>query len=239
MTDHTKIEIENLTVSHGSRTVLKRICGAFPERAITSIIGPSGAGKSTLLSTFNRLWEEDADTKATGSVRIRLDDRWWEIHDDGIDLPTLRRKVAMVFQVPNPLPVSIFRNVALPLILSGNRDKKRIRQSVLAALSAVHLKDEVEDRLDAAALHLSGGQQQRLCIARALVADPEVLLLDEPTSSLDPDAEAAIESLLLELKTRCTLILVSHSRAQVARLSDAVFRVKDGRLFPVAKTKIR
>ena len=152
-----------------------------------------------------------------------------DIHDSTLPVRELRRKVAMVFQQPNPLPMSIYKNIAFPLRLAHVTDKNRIKANVESALTQVCLWDEVKDRLDDDGRLLSGGQQQRLCLARALVLNPEVLLLDEPTSSLDPEAGKAIEELLLALKSQCTLIMVSHYQDQIQRIADSHIQVLNGR----------
>lgn len=235
MPDEPKIQFSDLSFFYGARPVFQNIEGVFPAKGITCIIGPSGAGKSSFLTTCNRLWEEEEQARATGSLQIRFSGGWQEVHAQNLDLSHLRRKVGMVFQVPNPLPMSIFRNVALPLKIAGIKDPEIIRNRVRTALVKAHLWEEVADRMEASALRLSGGQQQRLCIARALVAEPEILLLDEPTSSLDPQAEAAIEALLVELSSHCTLVMVSHSTEQVRRVSNRVFRLEKGALQPVLR----
>lgn len=158
-------------------------------------------------------------------MTVRFDDNWQDIYATGFDLSDLRRRIGMVFQAPNPLPMSIYKNVAFPLKLAGEKNPEAIRQRVEKALADAFLWDEVKDRLKENALNLSGGQQQRLCIARALILQPEVLLLDEPTSSLDQRSGRIIEELLLGLKERCTLVMVSHYRDQVQRLADAVMEL--------------
>ncbi len=210
--------------------MLAGVSAAFPARAISAVVGPSGQGKSTLLLALNRLWEEIPGARAEGSVRLRLASGWVEVNAPGLDLPALRRRVGLVFQAPNPLPMSIFKNLAFPLKIAGLRDRGEIAARVETALRQAFLWSEVADRLADDARTLSGGQQQRLCIARALVLEPEILLLDEPTSSLDQQAGRVIEELLAELKKQLTLVLVSHSREQVARLADKVFRLAEGRL---------
>jgi len=222
-----KIRVEGLTFRYGTRTVLRDVNVVFFEGALTAVVGPSGRGKSTLLLALNRLWEEVPGADARGRVWVRLDGNERLVSDPSFPVTELRRRVAMVFQVPNPLPMSIFKNVAFPLKVMGRRDKAVVAEVVEDALRRAFLWDEVKDRLREDARLLSGGQQQRLCIARALAAQPDVLLLDEPTSSLDARAAGIIEELLLTLKGRCTLVVVSHYLEQVGRLADQVYEVAD------------
>jgi phosphate transport system ATP-binding protein len=225
-----KIRLEHLSFDYGRRRVLDDISIQIPENAITAIVGPSGQGKSTLLTCLNRLWEKVPGTRISGRVSIRFGDRWHDIYASEMPLHWLRRKVGMVFQVPNPLAMSIFKNAAFPLKLAGEHTRPDLAGRVRQALERAFLWEEVCDRLDHDARTLSGGQQQRLCIARALILEPEVLLLDEPTSSLDRQAGAVIESLLTSLRRRCTLVMVSHHIEQVRRVADGVLQLSDGRL---------
>ena len=226
-----KILLTELSFYYGARCVLDGISAGFAEHAVTAIVGPSGQGKSTLLTVVNRLWEEMGHGRMQGKVEILLDRRMVDVYRDGYPLGRLRRKVGMVFQEPNPLPMSIFKNVAFPLKLAGEaKDRRQMEAKVQAALTQAFLWDEVKERLDDDARTLSGGQQQRLCIARALILEPEVLLLDEPTASLDARAAGVIEALLAHLKSRCTLIMVSHYLDQVRRVADHVMELADGRL---------
>jgi len=208
--------------------VLKKVIAGFTESKITALIGPSGAGKSTFLMTLNRLWESFPEAKMTGKVEIKFSGMYRDIYDKSFPVPTLRRRVGMVFQTPNPLPMSIYRNIAFPLKLAGEKDRRIISQKVEEALDRAYLWDEVKDRLDENALNLSGGQQQRLCVARALVMEPEVLLLDEPTSSLDDSAGRVIEDLIVSLKEKLTILVVSHYLEQVKRLADKIIRFSEG-----------
>ena len=192
-------------------------------------MGPSGIGKSTFLTTLNRLWENIPEAKMQGSVQIKCNGTFHDIYDRSFSGSGLRRLVGTVFQTPNPLPMSIYKNIAFPLKLAGESDKDLIADKVEKALERAYLWQEVKDRLGDDAMTLSGGQQQRLCIARSLVLEPEILLLDEPTSSLDSDAAAVIEKLLLSLKTTCTLIVVSHYLDQVSRIADRVLVLSDGK----------
>jgi len=224
-----KIKTQSLCFYYRGKQVLHDINLQLPANQITAITGPSGSGKSTFLMTLNRLWEEIDGCSISGNVTMALDGQLKNIHDPSIPVRELRRKVGMVFQQPNPLPMSIYKNAAFPLRLAHINDKSRIKESVESVLKQVCLWDEVKDRLDDDGRLLSGGQQQRLCLARALVLNPEVLLLDEPTSSLDPEASAAIEELLLSLKSQCTLIMVSHYQDQIKRIADLHVKVLNGR----------
>lgn len=223
----TKIKIDGLSFYYQQKSVLKKLGGEFEEKAITTIIGPSGVGKSTFLMVLNRLYESIPNCRIEGKVEMKLNGRFIDIHS--LPLTTLRKKVGMVFQVPNPLPMSVFKNVAFPLKLSGIKDRKYIEEKVEQVLKDAFLWNEVKERLNDSALQLSGGQQQRLCIARAMIMQPEVLLLDEPTSSLDMEAALKIEELLESIKQRCTLIIVSHYADLTRRISDHVLTLKDGR----------
>jgi len=228
MTETAKIRLADFSFRYGKTEVLRHISADFPENRLTAIIGPSGSGKSTLLSVCNRLWTEMPEAKVHGKAAIRLAGEWHDLCDRQAPSQQLRRKVGMVFQTPNPLPMSIFRNVAFPLKLAGVGDREQIRSRVESSLRRTLLWEEIKERLDVDARRLSGGQQQRLCIARSLVLEPEVLLLDEPTSALDRTAAAGIEELLMRLKSDCTLVLVSHYLEQVERLADQIFEMSGG-----------
>jgi len=230
MENEIKIKIDGLSFFYNEHLVLNNITADFPENTITAIVGPSGKGKTTFLMTLNRLWESIPEARMEGRVEIRFGDRFHKIYDPSYPLSQLRRLVGMVFQVPNPLPMSIYKNVAFPLKLAGLKDKNIISGKVETTLKRAFLWEEVKDRLTDDALALSGGQQQRLCIARALTLEPEILLLDEPTSSLDASAGAVIEDLLLSLKGRCTLLMVSHYLDQVKRIAGTVMELSDGKL---------
>ena len=208
--------------------MLHDICLTLPSNKITAITGPSGSGKSTFLMVLNRLWEEVEGCEISGKVTMDIEGQLTDIHSPDLSAPELRRKVGMVFQQPNPLPMSIYKNIAFPLQMAHQRNKSYIMEKVESSLKQVCLWDEVKDRLKEDSRLLSGGQQQRLCLARALILDPEVLLLDEPTSSLDPDASLAIEELLQSLKNTCTLVMVSHYHDQIKRICDLQFRVSNG-----------
>lgn len=227
-----KIRARNLSFSYDNRKILCDTSMDFPEHAITAIVGPSGSGKSTFLMTLNRLWEELPRCSLQGKVEMVLNGKLQNIYAPDCVVETLRRRVGMVFQMPNPLPVSIFKNVAFPLKLAGEKDRNTIGSRVEEALRDVRLWDEVKDRLAESALGLSGGQQQRLCMARAMILRPEILLLDEPTSSLDQKAAEAVEQLLVQWKGACTILVVSHYLDQVKRIADHVVELRDGRLIP-------
>ena len=222
-----KIVVNDVSFFYGRNRVLDKVEASFSEGTITAITGPSGQGKSTLLGLFNCIWDEVPGARCTGTIRIRLGDKWVSPLKKDIHMPLLRRKVAMIFQEPNPLPMSIARNMAFPLKLAGVNNKSMIEEKVQKALSQAFLWEEVKDRLRKSALDLSGGQKQRLCIARALVLEPEVLLCDEPTSSLDSKAAGIIEDLLVSLKVNCTLLVVSHYMDQMRRIADKVMLLQD------------
>ncbi len=230
MTQTSKIQIKNLTFSYDKNIVLHDISVEFQEHTISAIIGPSGKGKSTFLTLLNRLWESMPGAKMEGQVSILFNDFYCNIYDPSVDLTDLRRKIGMVFQTPNPLPMSIMKNISFPLKLKGCKNKKKIILKAEQALQHAFLWDEVKDRLDDDARSLSGGQQQRLCIARALILEPEILLLDEPTSSLDVTASAVIEDLLVQLKSQCTILMVSHYLDQIQRIADRIVEISDGKL---------
>ena len=231
MSRPVKILVEDLNFAYRGKQLLENVNLALPQQAIIAVTGPSGVGKSTLLSLFNRLWEENDGGSLSGRVAIRFAGKLIDIYGSELSLVELRRRVGMVFQAPNPLPLSVFKNVAFPLLLGGGAGSGcATAERVEAMLKKVHLFDEVKDRLHLDARSLSGGQQQRLCIARALMAEPEVLLLDEPTSSLDPQACDGIEELLLRLKDDHTLLMVSHYQDQVKRIADQVYNLADKQL---------
>lgn len=225
-----KIRVSNLSFSYNGREILRDTSLEFPEHAITAIVGPSGSGKSTFLMTLNRLWEELPQCTMGGRVEILLNGIQQNIYAPDCGVEALRRRVGMVFQMPNPLPMSIFKNVAFPLQLAGEKDKNVIRRRVEETLQDVGLWDDVKDRLAGSALSLSGGQQQRMCMARAMILRPEILLLDEPASALDQKAAEAIEQLLVRWKQNCTILIVSHYLDQVKRIADSVVELQDGQL---------
>lgn len=211
-----KILIQGLKLFYGTNQVLKGIDMRIPANRITAIIGPSGCGKSSLLRCLNRLNDILIGARVEG--RILLDGR--EIYSNDMDVIELRRKVGMVFQKPNPFPKSIYENVAYGLRIGGMRDKRRISEIVEKSLRDSALWEEVKDRLHTSAMELSGGQQQRLCIARALAVEPEVILMDEPCSALDPAGTFRIEELMMKLKERYTIVLVTHNMQEASRVSD-------------------
>ena len=210
-----KITVTDLNLYYGQFHALKGINLAFPAREITALIGPSGCGKSTLLKTLNRMNDLVEGCRITGSVK--LDDQ--EIYG-GMDVNTLRKRVGMVFQKPNPFPMSIYDNIAYGPRTHGVRSRVMLDEIVERSLTQAAIWDEVKDRLKKSALGLSGGQQQRLCIARALAVEPEVLLMDESTSALDPISTGKIEELAMELKKQYTIVIVTHNMQQAARISD-------------------
>ena len=222
-----KIRFKSLSFYYHQKRVLNDITVDLEEKAITTIVGPSGIGKTTFLMSVNRLYESIPRCRVEGNIEIKFDGTY--VNTLSLPLTALRKKVGMVFQNPNPLPMSIYKNVAFPLKLSGFRDKKRIKEKVEKALRNAVLWDEVKERLNESALELSGGQQQRLCIARAMMMEPEVLLLDEPTSSLDMESASKIEELMHSLKEKCTLVVVSHYADMITRISDRILTLKDGR----------
>jgi phosphate transport system ATP-binding protein len=210
------ISVRNFSLYYGAKQALKDINMDIPEKRVTAFIGPSGCGKSTLLRCFNRMNDLIDSVRTEGD--IRLHDR--SIFSNSINVPELRRRVGMVFQKPNPFPKSIYENVAYGLRIQGVRDRRKIDAAVEKSLRGAALWDEVKDRLDENALSLSGGQQQRLVIARAIAIEPEVLLLDEPASALDPISTLKIEELINELKSDYTIVIVTHNMQQAARVSD-------------------
>ncbi len=219
---------------YGSRQVLFDITLTAPEREILALIGPSGCGKSTFLRTLNRMNDTIPNTRLTGVVRVEGED----IYAPGADPIALRRRVGLIFQRSNPFPFSIRDNVAYGLKVNRLAKRKADRDAAVErSLQLAGLWDEVKDRLDTPAHALSGGQQQRLCIARALAIEPRILLMDEPASALDPIATSRIEELALELKTRYTIIIVTHNLQQAARISDRTAFFLSGRLVETAPTQ--
>jgi phosphate transport system ATP-binding protein len=228
-----RLETRDLDLFYGSHHALKQVTLAIPDHSITAIIGPSGCGKSTLLRAFNRMNDLIAGVRTLGSVRVSDLD----VLAPSTDVVELRRRVGMVFQRPNPFPKSIFDNVAFGLRLLGPRGRLELEARVEASLKSAALWDEVKDRLSRSALQLSGGQQQRLCIARCLAVEPEVILMDEPASALDPTATARIEELALELKRRYTIVVVTHNMQQAARISDQTAFMLNGELIEHGETR--
>jgi phosphate transport system ATP-binding protein len=227
-----KILVEELNFYYGGFKALSSISLGFNENEVTALIGPSGCGKSTFLRCLNRMNDLVSNTKVEG--KIILDDA--DIYASGLDVVELRRKVGMVFQKPNPFPKTIYENVAYGLRVNGIKDKNYIQSQVEKSLKQAALWDEVKHRLKDNALGLSGGQQQRLCIARALAVEPEVLLMDEPASALDPIATTKIEELIHELKKNYTIVIVTHNMQQAARVSDVTAFFYIGELIEAADT---
>jgi phosphate transport system ATP-binding protein len=212
-----RVETDKLTAVYGKTTAVKNVTLSFASNRVHALIGPSGCGKSTFLRTLNRMHELSEGGWITG--RVLLDGQ--DIYDPGVNAMQLRRKVGMVFQRPTPFPtMSIYENVAAGLRLNGRLSHGQLEEIVERSLRHAALWDEVKDRLSVNAMALSGGQQQRLCIARTIAPSPEVVLLDEPTSSLDPQGTQRIEELLFELKQAYTIVIVTHNMQQAARVSD-------------------
>lgn len=210
------IQVENLSVSYHGKSVLEGVSLDINKGCITALIGPSGCGKTSFLSTLNRLTDLIPGCRMQGRIHIDGED----VTDPRLDVLALRRKVGMIFQKPNPFPLSIRRNIEMPLREHGLRQRSAIDERVERALRDVGLWDEVRDRLDAPALALSGGQQQRLCIARALALEPSILLMDEPCSALDPIASSVVEELIQRLRNRYTVVIVTHNLAQARRVAN-------------------
>jgi phosphate transport system ATP-binding protein len=210
------VEIERLSLWYGAKQALRDVSMTVPKHRITAYIGPSGCGKTTLLRCLNRMNDLVDGVRIAGTIRIGGTD----IHDASLEVTELRKRVGMVFQKSNPFPKSIFENVAYGPRILGVRNRDDLAGIIERSLRAAALWDEVEDRLHDSALGLSGGQQQRLCIARAIAVEPDVLLMDEPCSALDPIATAKIEELMLELKASYTIVIVTHNMQQAARVSD-------------------
>ncbi len=227
-----KLRTENLSFFYGGFQALHDVSLSIQERKITALIGPSGCGKSTFLRALNRISETIRDTRIRGRIILDSEDIL------KMEVTALRRRVGMVFQRPNPFPKSIFDNVAYGVRVNGLQRGNRLQEIVERSLRRAALWDEVKDKLQQSALALSGGQQQRLCIARALAVDPEVLLLDEPCSALDPIATAKIEDLLFDLKSQCTIVIVTHNMQQAARVADETGFFLMGRLIEFDSTEV-
>jgi len=232
--EQAKIEVSQLNFYYGSQKALSNISISIPANRVTGLIGPSGCGKSTFLRCLNRMNDIIPHTRVEGEVK--LDGQ--NVYDPAMDVVELRCRVGMVFQKSNPFPKSIFDNVAYGLRVNGWRDKREIEERVEQSLRSAALWDEVKDRLRESALDLSGGQQQRLCIARALAIRPEVILMDEPASALDPIATARIEDLIQDLKREYTIVIVTHNMQQAARASDYTAFFYLGELVEFADTKV-
>jgi phosphate transport system ATP-binding protein len=228
-----KIEVRNFNFHYGETKVLHGIELDIPEKQVTALIGPSGCGKSTFLRSINRMNDIIAGARGDGLIAIGRQD----VYAPNVDVVALRRRVGMVFQKSNPFPKSIYENIAYGLRIGGTKDRRVLDETVERSLRRAALWDEVKDRLNASALALSGGQQQRLCIARALAVDPEVLLMDEPASALDPIATQKIEELVYELKNNYTIVIVTHNMQQAARVSDRTAFFMLGKLVEYDETK--
>ncbi len=222
----------NLHYERSGNVALHNISLDIPRQRVTAFIGPSGCGKSSLLRCFNRMNDLIEGSSISGRVLLEGED----VYARGVDVAALRRRVGMVFQTPNPFPKSIYENVAFGLRIQGINRKRVLDEEIERALRAAALWDEVKDRLESSALTLSGGQQQRLVIARAIAVQPEVLLLDEPASALDPISTLRIEELIYELKTRYTILIVTHNMQQAARVSDMTAFMNLGRLVEFGET---
>ncbi len=229
----TKVAVRNLNFYYGDSQALYDISIDIPAQQVTALIGPSGCGKSTFLRTLNRMNDTIDGTIVEGEVMVDGQD----IYRNGIDVVKLRKKIGMVFQKSNPFPKSIFENVAYGPRIHGVKNRKHLAEIVEKSLLDSALWEEVKDRLDENAMELSGGQQQRLCIARALAIEPQILLMDEPASALDPRSTARIEDLIGELRTKYTIVIVTHNMQQAARVSDLTAFFYEGQLIETGPTK--
>jgi len=228
-----KMESRELTLRYGTKVAINKVSLAIPERQVMALIGPSGCGKSTFLRALNRMNDLIPSSNHTGTILLD----GMSIHERSVDVVDLRRRVGMVFQKSNPFPKSIFENVAYGLRVGGMKNRGELAGRVERSLRNAALWDEVKDRLEDSALGLSGGQQQRLCIARAMAVEPEVLLMDEPASALDPIATAKIEELIHELKSTYTIVIVTHNMQQAARVSDQTAFFYMGELVECGRTE--
>jgi phosphate transport system ATP-binding protein len=228
-----KVSIRNLSFYYGTNKALKDISMDIPENKVTAFIGPSGCGKSTFLRTINRMNDLIDNTRVEGEVLV--DDI--NIYQNGIDVVNLRKKIGLIFQKSNPFAKSVYDNIAYGPRINGIKDKKRLDEIVEDSLKKAAIFDEVKDRLHMSALSLSGGQQQRICIARTLAVNPEIILMDEPASALDPISTSKIEELIHELKKVYTIIIVTHNMQQAARTSDLTAFFYLGELIEIDKTR--
>jgi phosphate transport system ATP-binding protein len=228
-----KITTTDLTLFYGEKMALNSISMEITDREVTAFIGPSGCGKSTFLRTLNRMNDLIPGVRITGEVLVDS----LNIYDKQIDVVNLRKKVGMVFQKSNPFAKSIFENVAYGPRINGVNDKKKLGEIVEISLQKAYIWEEVKDRLHDSAMSLSGGQQQRMCIARTLAVEPEIILMDEPASALDPISTAKIEELIIELKKNYTIVIVTHNMQQAARVSDHTAFFYLGELIEFGKTK--
>jgi phosphate transport system ATP-binding protein len=227
-----KISVRNFNFYYGDARVLHNISLDIPTSQVTALIGPSGCGKSTFLRSINRMNDIISDARAEGEILVDGHD----VYGPGTDVVELRRRVGMVFQKSNPFPKSIYDNIAFGLRIGGVRNKRQLDEIVERSLVRAALWEEVKDRLHSSAMALSGGQQQRVCIARALAVDPEILLMDEPASALDPIATAKIEELIYDLKENYTIVIVTHNMQQAARVSDRTAFFMLGKLIEYDET---
>ncbi|HEY4329469.1 MAG TPA: phosphate ABC transporter ATP-binding protein PstB [Phycisphaerae bacterium] len=230
---HPAVEVSNLKLFYGKHQALHSVSLQIPEKQVTAFIGPSGCGKSTLLRCINRMNDLVDTCKIEGSIKIH----GREIYVPRIDVISLRKRIGMVFQKPNPFPKSIFENVVYSLRIDGIGKRAVLEETVERSLKSAGLWDEVKDRLHTSALALSGGQQQRLCVARAIAAEPEVLLMDEPCSALDPIATNKIEQLMETLRKQVTIVIVTHNMHQAARVADVTAFFYLGKLIEVGPTQ--
>ena len=228
-----EIDVQSLDFYYGKHQALHDICISIPKGMVTALIGPSGCGKSTFLRTLNRMNDIIGGTRVEGKIVIQSQD----IYAPNIDVVMLRKRVGMVFQKPNPFPKSIFENVAYGPRIHGIKNRAQLQEIVERSLVRAAIWDEVKDRLHISGLELSGGQQQRLCIARALAVDPDILLMDEPASALDPRSTQRIEDLIAELRGDYTIVIVTHNMQQAARVSDYTAFFYEGHLIEFGKTE--
>ncbi|MEI6173942.1 MAG: phosphate ABC transporter ATP-binding protein PstB [Bacteroidota bacterium] len=229
----TKIKTRDLSLYYGAKMALNSISMDIPEKEVTAFIGPSGCGKSTFLRTLNRMNDLIPNVRITGEVLVDS----LNIYDKQIDVVNLRKKVGMVFQKSNPFSKSIFENVAYGPRINGINNKSKLEEIVEVSLKKAFIWEEVKDRLHDSAMGLSGGQQQRMCIARTLAVEPEIILMDEPASALDPISTAKIEELIFELKKNYTIVIVTHNMQQAARVSDLTAFFYLGELIEFGKTR--
>jgi len=230
--DESKLKVLNFNANFGEKQILYDISIEIPDNRVTAIIGPSGCGKSTLLRSVNRMNDFIENFLISGEIIFENQN----IYGEEVDPVELRQRIGMVFQRPNPFPKSIFENIAYGLRVQGWKDRQAIAEQVEKSLLAAALWDEVKDRLNSLAFDLSGGQQQRLCIARAIAVEPEILLMDEPASALDPIATARIEELIKDLKEKYTIVIVTHNMQEAARTSDYTAFLLLGRLIEYGLT---
>lgn len=226
------LSIEDFSLFYGAKQAVHHVTMGVPKKQVIALIGPSGCGKSTLLRSINRLNDLIDNVRTTGD--IKLNER--SIYGPGVDVIALRKRLGMVFQKSNPFPMSIFENVVYGLRIAGERNKSALMEACQTSLEGAALWNEVKDRLKDSALGLSGGQQQRLCIARAIAAKPDVLLMDEPTSALDPIATGKVEDLIYQLRSNYTVVIVTHSMQQAARVSDFTAFMYMGKLVEYGPT---